>query len=116
MNKYTHTYAHPRYSDAVVVECKALYRQYVEHYTPRTAIRNVADAIGMTYSDVASCIATKKKEVSMEAQIRTCYVEMRKESRSKHFAIMDVCDRMRLNYSTVERVINTEELVQLELF
>ena len=43
-----------------------------------------------------------------------CFNEMMESASSRHFAILDVCDRMMLNYDTVERIL--EEGLQLELF
>lgn len=115
----THTYAHPKYNDDTVHAAKQLYKQYVVQYVARTAIGRVATDMGITYSDAASMIATKRKvNMNLTEQVHACYAAMMAESKhkSRYFCIMDVCDRMHLDYDTVERLVGEEVLIQLTLF
>jgi hypothetical protein len=51
-------------------------------------------------------------------RVHSCYKAMRKErpSSSRSFLIGDVSDRMRLPYGDVEKLLDEEVLIQLELF
>lgn len=114
-----YTYNHPTYQDKVVEQVKAMYREYIHRYIPRVAIGKVANSMDIPYRDVASMVATKKKEVAhmdLTVQVHECFREMMKDNTSRHFAIMDVCDRMRLDYDVVESMVEEEVLIQLTMF
>lgn len=114
-----YTYNHPKYNDTTVAQAKAMYAEYIHRYIPTAAIGKVATSMGLPYRDIASMIATKKKEVAhmdLKVLVHECFREMMKINRSRHFAIMDVCDRMQLDYDTVERLVEEEVLIQLTMF
>ena len=68
-----YTYNHPRFSDAVVEQCKKYFKEYSGGFTTKAAIGHVARVMNMEYRDAASCIATRRKPVMEDVQLRLAF-------------------------------------------
>jgi len=125
-------YGHAQFTDVQIAAVKSLYAQYIQTgRTHKAAVHRVVDTTGNNYHDVCSMVAKKKiadlkssfnqeiKSMSTKELVHECYREMVKINRpgtAQHHLIMDVCDRMLMDYAEVTKLINEEVLIQLTLF